>query len=199
MHAADCVRLNRHTTCGCGQKWIIELFTIKKYSPPQTPTSTPRHVTTMENKWNIMAFFEFLVRGAAVSVFHGSEWCGPGSLEFLAKRSEFVIYLDVLSVRCVHAQGNWSELKQKQKKNKKPQNTVTVRKCCRGINATSIWLAFQRCDTMHRCSGCKKSGAYTCRRNTLLIHSEEIPSQSLTHWEYTCTHKHTSFPCTMYI
>lgn len=52
-----------------------------------------------------MAFFEFLVRGAAVSVFHGSEWCGPGSLEFLAARSEALIYQDVLSVRCVHSLG----------------------------------------------------------------------------------------------
>lgn len=53
-----------------------------------------------------MAFFEFLVRGAAVSVFHGSEWCGPGSLEFLAGRSEALIYQDVLAVRCVHGKGN---------------------------------------------------------------------------------------------
>lgn len=53
-----------------------------------------------------MAFFEFLVHGAAVSVFHGSEWCGPGSLEFLAGRSEALIYQDVLSVRCMHGQGN---------------------------------------------------------------------------------------------
>lgn len=53
-----------------------------------------------------MAFFEFLVRGADVSVFHGSEWCGPCSLEFLAGRSEALIYQDVLSVRCVHGGGN---------------------------------------------------------------------------------------------
>lgn len=53
-----------------------------------------------------MAFFEFLVHGAAVSVFHGSEWCGPGSLEFLAGRSEALIYQDVLSISCVHGWGN---------------------------------------------------------------------------------------------
>lgn len=53
-----------------------------------------------------MAFFEFLVHRAAVSVFHGSEWCGPGSLEFLAGRSEALIYQDVHSVRCVHGREN---------------------------------------------------------------------------------------------
>lgn len=53
-----------------------------------------------------MAFFKFLVRGAAVSVFHGSEWCGSGSLEFLAARSEALIYQDVLFVRCVHVGEN---------------------------------------------------------------------------------------------
>lgn len=60
-------------------------------------------VTSAENKQSLMAFFKFLVRGAAVSVFHGSEWCGSGSLEFLAGRSEALIYQDVLSVRCAHA------------------------------------------------------------------------------------------------
>lgn len=53
-----------------------------------------------------MAFFEFLVRGADVSVFHGFQLCGPCSLEFLAGRSEALIYQDVLSVRCVRGKGN---------------------------------------------------------------------------------------------
>lgn len=52
-----------------------------------------------------MAFLEFLVHGVAVSVFHQSEWCGPGSLEFLAGRSEALIYQEVLSERCVHCEG----------------------------------------------------------------------------------------------
>lgn len=83
---------------------LFQLFTkIRKYLQPPT---LPLLVTSTENKWSLMAFLAFLVRGAAVSVFHGSEWCGPGSLEFLAERSEALIYQDVLSVRCVHAQRN---------------------------------------------------------------------------------------------
>lgn len=65
----------------------------------------PILVSFTENKWTLIAFFEFLVCGAAVSVFHGSEWCGPGSLEFLAARSEALIYQDVLFLRCVHSLG----------------------------------------------------------------------------------------------
>lgn len=93
------------TTCGRGLKWIISIVPkIRKCLHP--PALPPLLVTSAENKWSLMAFFEFLVRGAAVSVFHGSEWCGPGSLEFLALRSEALIYQDVLAVRCVHGRGN---------------------------------------------------------------------------------------------
>lgn len=83
---------------------LFQLFKNLKMS--SSPLALPVLVTSAEYKWSLMAFFEFLVRGAAVSVFYGSEWCGPGSLEFLAGRSEALIYLDVLSVSCVHGWGN---------------------------------------------------------------------------------------------
>ena len=82
---------------------LFQLFKNQKIS---SSPILPLLVTSAENKWSLMAFFAFLVRGADVSVFHGSEWCGPGSLEFLAGRSEDLIYQDVLSVRCIHGQGN---------------------------------------------------------------------------------------------
>lgn len=83
---------------------LFQLFKNQKMSSP--PPTLPFLVTSAENKWSLMAFFEFLVHRAAVSVFHGSEWCGPGSLEFLAGRSEALIYQDVHSVRCVHGREN---------------------------------------------------------------------------------------------
>lgn len=83
----------------------VDYFNCSKIRKYLHPPALPLLVTSAENKWSLMAFFGFLVRRAAVSVFHGSEWCGPGSLEFLALRSEALIYQDVLSVRCVHGQG----------------------------------------------------------------------------------------------
>lgn len=79
---------------------------LKKSENVLIPLTLPLLVTSAEYKWNLMAFFEFLVRGADVSVFHGFQLCGPCSLEFLAGRSEALIYQDVLSVRCVRGKGN---------------------------------------------------------------------------------------------
>lgn len=87
--------------------WLeVDYFICSKIRKCLHLPTLPLLVTSAENKWSLMAFFEFLVRGAAVSVFHRSEWCGPGSLEFLAGRSEALIYQAVLSVRCVHGEGN---------------------------------------------------------------------------------------------
>lgn len=87
--------------------WLkVDYFNCSKIRKCLHLPTLPLLVTSAENKWSLMAFFKFLVHGAAVSVFHGSEWCGPGSLEFLAGRSEALIYQDVLAVRCVHGKGN---------------------------------------------------------------------------------------------
>ena len=87
--------------------WLkVDYFNCSKIRKCLHLPTLPLLVTSAENKWSLMAFFKFLVHGAAVSVFHGSEWCGPCSLEFLAARSEALIYQDVLAVRCVHGKGN---------------------------------------------------------------------------------------------
>lgn len=103
------------------------------------------------------------MRGAAVSVFHGSEWCGPGSLEFLAGRSEALIYQDVLAVRCVRGKGNsdsstrtpaHTQLSEAPLHKCEPEKSLSLiqevsETGFSGISVVAIWKAFGKiCDYM---------------------------------------------------
>ncbi len=58
--------------------WLeVDYFNCLKIRKCLHPLALPLLVNSAENKWSLMAFFEFLVRGAAVSVFHGSQWLWP--------------------------------------------------------------------------------------------------------------------------
>lgn len=98
IYACFCVRVwSSKAPCGCGYKWITSI--IQKLE--NIFTAFRLLVTSAENKYSLMTFFEFLLHWAVFPYFTYLNGVTQAVWNSWLGDQRRLIYQDVLSVRCV--------------------------------------------------------------------------------------------------